>query len=79
MTVARRKRQASMQEEMRRLIEGEDLRSQMLLAIQEKLASGDLKTLEFILKQSEEKPPGKELADGVLRVELGPGVEELAQ
>jgi hypothetical protein len=63
-----------MQEELRRLLDGEALRAQMLLALQDKLASGDLKTMEFILKQTEEKPP-----DSVLRVDLGPGVEEMAK
>lgn len=85
----RRKKDLSIPQELRQLLcradvremEGADAREQILLAIIHKALDGDLKTIEFILKLTGEMPDGKEKAedDPVLRVELGPGVWELAE
>ena len=64
-----------------RELEGDDARQQILLALVQKALNGDLKTVEFILELIGEAPDAKDKSaecEG-LRVELGPGVEELAK
>lgn len=64
-----------------RELEGGDARQQILLAVVQKALNGDLKTIEFILEligeQPDEKAKGPE--DAVFRIELGPGIEEMAK
>lgn len=84
-----KKRPMTMSDQLRELLarediqelEGGDTRQQILLAIVKKALNGDLKTIEFILKLIGEMPDGKEKEDEdtVFRIELGPGVEELAK
>ncbi len=84
-----RKRPKSMREELLELLEREDVREleggdarrQILLAVVQKALNGDLKSVEFILELTGELPDPKARPDGSagLRIELGPGVEELAK
>lgn len=84
-----KKRPATMAERMRQLLaetnvrelEGGDAREQILLALVEKAMGGDLKTVEFILKLIGEPVEGREepAEQAGFRLELGPGVEELAR
>lgn len=62
-------------------LEGGDAKQQIVLALIQKGLNGDLKTIEFMLKLIGEMPDGKEKAEEepVFRIELGPGVEELAE
>lgn len=64
-------------------LEGGDVRQQLLLALIQKAMGGDLKTFQFILNLIGENPsppePDPAPREDALRVELGPGVEELAQ
>ena len=62
-----------------RELEGGDARQQILLALVQKALNGDLKTVEFILELIGEASDGKEKDAEAVRVELGPGVEELAK
>lgn len=83
----RRRRRKSMRDELLELLEredvreleGSDARQQILLAIVQKALNGDLKTVEFILELTGELPGGKSAEQDGLRIELGPGVEELAK
>jgi hypothetical protein len=79
--VARKKKPVSIQEEIRRLMDTEDLRTQILQTIQEKAVGGDLKTIEFILKQIEQTPEGKgkQAEPEAVRIEMEKGVEGLAE
>lgn len=84
-----RKRPKSMREELLELLEREDVREleggdarrQILLAVVQKALNGDLKTIEFILELIGERPDekAKGTEDSVFRIELGPGVEEMAK
>ncbi len=62
-------------------LEGGDAWQQILLALIHKALNGDLKTIEFMLKLIGETTDGKDKTDeeAVFRIELGPGVEELAK
>lgn len=64
-----------MREELLDLLEQDDYRKQMLLAVVEKAIGGDMKAFEVVREiLREEKPSGEGL-----RIELGPGVEEMAK
>ena len=78
--VAERLRELLAREDIQEL-EGGDAWQQILLALIHKALNGDLKTIEFILKLIGESSDGKDKVDedSVFRIELGPGVEELAQ
>lgn len=62
-----------------RELEGGDARQQILLALVQKALNGDLKTVEFILELIGETPDVKKVDGEGVRIELGPGVEELAK
>lgn len=66
---------ASLREELLDLLEQDGCRRQMLLAVVEKAIGGDMKAFEVVREILEEKKPAGE----GLRIELGPGVEELAK
>lgn len=80
-------RRKSMRDELLELLEREDVqeleggdaRQQILLALVQKALNGDLKTVEFILELIGEAPDGGEKDPEGVRIELGPGVEELAK
>lgn len=80
MTISEQLRELLAREDIQEL-EGGDARQQILLSMIHKALNGDLKTIEFMLKLIGEMPEGKDKPDedAVFRIELGPGVEELAQ
>ena len=66
----------SLKDELLDLLDQDGNRRQMLLAVVEKAIGGDMKAFEVIREILDEK---KTAEDGGLRIELGPGVEELAK
>lgn len=84
-----KKRPETMAEQMRQLLaeknvlelEGGDARAQILMALIEKAMNGDLKTVEFILRLIGETPESgdKSAGEPTVRIELGPGVREMAE
>lgn len=65
----------TLREELLDLLDQDGNRRQMLLAVVEKAIGGDMKAFEVIREILEET---KKTEEG-LRIELGPGVEELAK
>lgn len=71
----KKKKSKTLREELVELLEQDDHRRQMLLAVVEKAIGGDMKAFETIREILDEKSPG----DGAgVTVTLGKGVEELA-
>ncbi len=86
--MGRKKRPKTIPETLRELLEREDLREleggngrqQIMLAVLKKALSGDLKSVEFILELLGERGDRPEKEEGgAIRIELGPGVEDLAK
>lgn len=73
------KKRKPMGERLRALMEEEGLVEPMLRALAQSAGEGNLKATEYVLRLLGEAPaePGGEPPE--FRVELGPGVEELAQ
>lgn len=67
----------TMSARLRALLAKDGLENRILSALAERAAEGELKAIQYVLEVLGEKP--EEPTDPVLRVEFGPGVEDLAK
>lgn len=67
----------SMADELRAVMRREKAARPMLLALLERAKEGDLKAIQLVLDILGEKSPQD--GETAIRIELGPGVEELAE